>query len=237
MKNDYYISVVTPLFNNEATLNTVLVDINKVLSKLTSKFEILIIDDKSIDNSVKALKTLLNVYPSIRLLRHEKNLGIAKTYRELYREARYDHIILFSLDGEWEPKDIMTLLKTAEIKKADIVIGERVKRAYSPTRLFISKVYNLINTICFGVTTKDAGSIKYMHKRVIESVPIVSIGVFDEAERIIRAKKMGFTVASVPVHHYPSKKTKALWVKPKLVFEALFDCVRVFISLKTQTTP
>ena len=233
MRKNLPVSVISPVYNNTRTLEYVLGRIITVLSKHFKTYEIVLIDDASSDDSYTKIKHIIKNNKHIRLIQHKKNQGIAKTYRHLYREAEYEHIVLFSLDGEWEPNDIVRLFNAAQNKKADIVIGQRIKKAYSLTRLMVSEIYNIINKILFGVTTKDAGSIKYLRKKVT-NLPIISAGVFDEAERIIRAKKNGYTITSIPVSHYSSKKTTSFGVKPHLITQALYDCIRVYFSLQRQ---
>lgn len=231
MKDHYSISVVSPIYNNSKTINLVLHKIIKILVANYAKYEIILIDDASTDNSVALAQEFITRNKNICLLVHKTNQGIAKTYRELYALAKYNHIVLFSLDGEWEPEDIPSLFKKAILTNSDLVVGERKKKSYSLPRLFVSKTYNFLNSVFFGVATKDAGSIKYITKDLVKQIPIISHGVFDEAERIIRAKSLNYKISSVTVSHYPSKKTKSIKLNLKLIAEAILDCFRVYISL------
>lgn len=232
MKNsDWSVSVVSPVYNNRRTLEGVIARLNSLLQDFTKRYEILLIDDGSTDKSQDVVKTLQKQNKHIRFLSHKKNLGIAKTYRHLYKEAAFDHIVLFSLDSEWDPNNVIELLRVAQQTNSDMVIGQRTNKAYSKVRLFISETYNLLTKLLFGVITYDAGSIKYIHKKVITSIPIRSKGVFDEAERIIRAAHKGFHIHSVPVSHFASPKTKSFRVKWSLILQAIQDMCRVWIDI------
>lgn len=231
LKHHLPVSVVSPVFNNEKTIASVLDSLFDVVSRRTDIYQVLLIDDGSIDKS----KHILHTYKKqkhVTVLFHKKNRGIAYTYRELYKLAKYEHIVLFSLDNEWDTQDIGRLLDTAWENKSDIVIGKREKKQYSLPRLFVSRIYNILTKLCFGVTTYDAGSIKYIKKSVVSNIPIVSKGVFDEAERIIRAAKKGYKIDVIPVHHKASKKTKTLRINVALVNEAFVDLLRVFFSVR-----
>lgn len=229
--SDWSVSVVSPVYNNRRTLEGVISRLDLLLKDFTKQYEIVLIDDGSTDNSQDLVKTLQKQNRHIRFLSHKKNLGIAKTYRHLYKEALFDHIVLFSLDSEWDPEDVIKLLRAAYQTKSDIVIGQRTNKAYSTIRLFISETYNLLTKLLFGVNTYDAGSIKYLHKKIIKSIPIHSKGVFDEAERIIRAAHKGYNIHSIPVSHFASPKTKSLRVKWSLLLQAIQDMGRVWIDI------
>lgn len=230
MKNHVPVTVVSPVYNNEKTIQPVLDSLLELLSKKTDTYQVLLIDDASSDASKQILRTYKK-QKHCTMLFHKKNRGIAYTYRELYASAAYEHIVLFSLDNEWDTQDVGRLLDTAFKHNSDIVIGKREKKQYSLPRLFVSSVYNMLTTFCFGVMTYDAGSIKYIKKSVVTHIPIVSKGVFDEAERIIRASRKGYRIDVIPVSHKASKKTKTLRVNISLVFEACIDMVRVLFSL------
>lgn len=229
-KPTQFLSVVSPVYNNLSTMESVITKLTHVLSHTEYTYELLLIDDGSSDGSRELLRTLSSD-THIRVLFHETNQGIAKTYRHLYQEARYDHIVLFSLDGEWEENDVVRLADTANETQAHMVIGQRKKKAYSFGRWVVSTTYNVLTKVLFGVSTYDAGSIKYIHKEVINTVPIVSVGVFDEAERIIKAARKQYKIISIPVSHYGSKKTKAVGVKGSLLLLAVYDLFRVWVSL------
>ena len=79
-----------------------------------------------------------------------------------------------------------------------------------------------------GVPTYDAGSIKALKRELLEKIPIVSTGVFDEAERIIRATKMGYVIGSIPIRHLPTRKKKRAIPRTDLMLEALKDFYHVY---------
>lgn len=224
-KSFHSVSVVSPIYNNRRTLLPIISSLNSLLSSNVSQYEILLIDDGSTDGSQDILQKKISAYAHVRILYHKENLGIAKTYRHLYKEAKYSNIILFSVDGEWDIHDVIALLEKAKKSNADIVIGERKKKAYSFGRWFISTCYNSMTSLLFGVKTYDAGSIKYVNKKVIYTITIRSRGVFDEAERIIKAAKVGYVITSIPVAHLGSKKTKSFGVKRTLLIEAISDLI------------
>lgn len=224
------VSVVSPIYNDMRSMPRVLARLEKEIASHFSRWEILLIDDKSTDASRAWITNFVRGKKHIRLLLHQKNEGIARTYRELYQKAANDIVVLFSLDGQWNPADAVRLAQTLIEKNLDIVVGVRAKKSYTPWRSMVSFLYNALTRVFFGCATKDAGSIKAMKKSVIRKIPIISAGVFDEAERLIRAKHMGFRIGFIDVAHIATKKIKS-GIGLAHVFEAVVDVVRVRIQL------
>lgn len=222
-----FVSVVSPIFNDARTIPQIVPELVSGLRASFKKSECVMIDDASSDASSAWVTSYIKKHHTIRFFTHPVNQGIAKTYRELYRRATGDIVVLFSMDGAWDPKDAIRLAQELEKGRFDIVIGVRKHKQYTLWRKIISVIYNRMTYVLFGVKTADAGSIKAMRRKVVETIPIISHGVFDEAERIIRAKKAGYRIGYLAVSH------RAIGVKQKgirlsHVHEAVIDAARVF---------
>ena len=217
------VSLVIPLFNNEKTAIAQLDTCNNILKKICDEYEIIVCEDKSTDSSAKLLKDNFQKNKNFSLIFHRQNLGIAKTIRELYKKAHYDYVVLFSVDGDWNPQDIQRLLRAAKKKHADIVIGKRTYTEYSLYRKIISFFYNFLPLLLFQIQTIDAGSIKVIKKEIIQKTPIISKGVFSDAEIIIRTIKKGKRVISIPIHFSKKENEKGSGGKMLLVLQSLRD--------------
>ncbi len=230
MKKIADISIVSPIYNDTRTLRQVLTTVNTLLSKRTSSYEIICIDDASTDDSVRIAKVCEKHMKHLKVFTHDTNQGIAKTYRELYKRANGKRVVLFSMDGEWNPNDVLRLLDEQNKTGKDIIIGCRMQKQYTPWRGLVSYMYNFLMNHLFGVQTRDAGSIKVFKKKVL-SLPILSNGVFDEAERLLRASRAGYTIGYLPIDHYKKIKRKR-GIRMSHVIEALFDMIRVYRTLR-----
>ena len=225
------ISIVTPAYNDERTVLPVLSQLEKLLKRSGRIYEIVIVDDKSTDNTVKLLKWYRNRHRNVRVYYHPKNLGIAKTYRELYQRARYPIVVLFSLDGEWAPVDCLRLVRKLEEGNYTMVIGWRRKKAYRWGRIVVSFFYNNLVRLLFGVPSYDAGSIKAIEKNLLASIPIQSRGVFDEAERIIRSYRAGYRIGVLPVRHRAIVHKRRFFTRINLLIEAIGDMLSVMKNI------
>jgi len=230
MNKELSVSIVTPIHNEEDSALNVLRQLEMLASKHFRRHEIVIIDDASTDNSLHLVRNYCKKHPHIRLSTHATNQGIAKTYRELYKKAKYDIIVLFSLGGEWDPHDTVSLVNQLTTTKADMVIGVRKNKSYTLPRKIVSFLYNRLTYMVFQTPTYDAGSIKAMTRRVIK-LPIISKGVFDEAERIIRASKRGYRITTIPVSHKQTRKQISSWPNYYHISQAVIDMIRCYSTL------
>jgi glycosyltransferase involved in cell wall biosynthesis len=225
------VSLVAPIYNDVHSMPTVLPELSSLLSRHCKKWEILLIDDGSSDGSVSWIKRYANKNSHMRVLYHSKNRGIARTYRELYQKATYDSVVLFSLDGAWDPADAILLASTLSYGSYDAVVGVRRQKQYAFWRWMVSTLYNALTVGLFGVRTRDAGSIKAIRKKVVYRIPIISKGVFDEAERIIRAHRLGYRIGFVDIHHRPARK-KLRGIRLFHVYQAIGDMIKVFLDVR-----
>lgn len=221
------VSLVIPAYNNAETLAQQITQCHTILTTLTPKFEILVCNDGSTDNSVGVLQNLQQRFREIRTLTHPVNLGIAPSIRELYTRARYDYIALFSADGDWNPRDIERLLTVAWQRKVALVIGKRKRKEYTVYRAIVSFLYNFLPTLLFGVSTHDAGSIKVIRRSLIQNITLISKSPFFEAELIIKAVKLGYTLATCPVSYHKRDRRKGLGGKFPVVAASFWDAVRL----------
>jgi glycosyltransferase involved in cell wall biosynthesis len=225
------VSVVIPLYNNEKTALPQLDLCLKLLKSNLRLFEILIINDASTDSSERILKRFCAQHKETKYYNHKINKGISETIYELYGKAKSDYVLLFSVDGEWDPYDIVRLIKYIYGKRADIVIGKRDKHCYTPYRKFISFLYNLMPVILFGIKTIDAGSIKVFKKEIFQDETIRSRSLFFEAEMIIKAAAKNKIILSLPVTYKRDKKDSGTAAKWANVFGSLKDLLCLRFSL------
>jgi glycosyltransferase involved in cell wall biosynthesis len=222
------VTICVPAYNEASTIRQVVMEANATLDQISLPGEILVIDDCSTDDTWQILCAAQRTLPRLRLQRHPSNQGIASTFAELYRWARYELVFLNSADGQWKMNSLLALLPLAD--RYDIVIARRPVKHYGLGRRIVSWLFNALPTILFAARTHDAGSIKLV-RRAVYDMPIISRGVFGEAERIIRAQRRGLRIGVRDVEHFPRTSGKALGAKPRLVYEAAMDLLRCWIDI------
>lgn len=225
------ISLVVPVYNSERTSKNQLEKCVKILEKYSKKFEILIADDASTDNTYDVLVQNFSKDKRIKIIKNLKNLGIAGNIQKLYKLAKNDYIIFYSIDGDWNPIDLEKLIINVLINDSDITIGLRKnKGGYSTYRKILSNFHNKLPKILFGVETHDAGSIKIIKKSIFKKYKIKSKSVFFDAEFIIRATKDNRKISTIPVNYKKPINTKGAAGKISVVMPSLRDIISLKLS-------
>lgn len=224
------VSVIIPAFNEEKTLRDVVEKAMRALSKACEDHEIVIMDDGSSDATARIADDLAAAHPAIvRSLRHPKNEGIAATFADLQRAATKDFVFDVSGDGQIDPavfEKIAPLLRTH-----DIVVCKRTNKGYSPLRTIVSYAYRALPETLFGTRLYDPGCAKCIRRELIHKIPLRSTGVFREAERLIRADRLGYVIGSVDIRAIPRPHGKALGARLPLVVESLKDLAALWLRL------
>jgi glycosyltransferase involved in cell wall biosynthesis len=149
------LSIIIPCYNEEKTIIPLLISINKVQLTDGIEKEILIIDDKSSDNSI----SIINKYNEendnkIKLLINEKNCGKGYSIRKGINECNGDYIIIQDADLEYSPSEYNKLLGPILNNFADVVYGSRFKGG-DPHRVlfFWHSIGNKILTFLSNIST------------------------------------------------------------------------------------
>jgi glycosyltransferase involved in cell wall biosynthesis len=222
------LSIVMPVYNEELSIEPVIVEHVQVLKKLAHAvpdWEIVCVDDGSQDRTAAILHELQKRIHRLRVIRQE-NQGIYGALSRCYQEARGSHIFATGSDGQWPAENLESLLDSA-LSGAELVVGVRSNKreVYSPIRHFISVAFNLLAQVLFGEHVEDAGSHK-LGVREIFLYPLISQSVFVEAERIIVAQRLGRRVEFLPIHFLPRKGGKASGASWKNVRASIADLLR-----------
>jgi glycosyltransferase involved in cell wall biosynthesis len=224
------VSVCFPAYNEEQTLRAVLEDARQFLASSGIDYEILICDDGSTDATPTIIRDVAEGDARIRAWSHERNQGIFVTFEDLYARATKEFVFLNSTDEQWDTRILLDLLPMTA--SADVVIASRRNKHYTPVRRVISWAFNGLPTLLFGVRTYDAGAVKIMRREIITRFALISRSPFSEAERLIRAARLGYRIAEYPVDTRPRRTGQGSGTNWSLVRGSVRDFMRVWIALR-----
>lgn len=112
------ISIVLPSYNEELALERVVSEIRQVMDDLGAKYEILVVDDGSVDKTAEVAKTL-----PVRLVRHRRNYGVGRARKTGIIHAHGEIVVMTDADGTYPAKSIPEVLRLLQWN--DMVIGAR----------------------------------------------------------------------------------------------------------------
>ncbi len=226
------ISFFCPAYLDEKNIGDVVRSAAKVLESVSNSYEIIIIDDKSPDNTGKVADELAKELKNVRVIHHIKNLGCGASIKTGFEEARNDIIIYTDGDNQYDMNDIPKLLSF--ITDYDIVVGFRKNRADSNYRKIQSKIYNFLINHLFGVNFIDINcSLKVFRREIIKQIKIESKSGFIDAEIMIKSLKRGAKIKQVEVKHKRRMHGIAGGGSPKTIFKILIEMIKFHQKLKS----
>jgi len=196
MTNTPLVSVVVPLFNEEASMPILQSELRAALADLDH--EIIFVDDGSIDRTVEQIENAANV----RVIRFAKNAGQSAAIYAGLQAACGATAVLIDGDLQNDPADIPKLL--AEISRgADLVCGYRAQRKDTLVKRLTSRVANFVRSRFTKDGVRDTGcTLKAMRRECIGAlVPFKGMHRFIPA--LIRAA--GYRLVEIPVNHRPRR--------------------------------
>ena len=201
---DEYLSIVIPAFNESDNLAAVVQESLDVLQGLTQRFEIIVVDDCSTDDSWDKLQALAQEIPQLRPIRNEKNLGCHPSSLIGYQAAQGEYLYFSPADRQIPAAEISKFVAKAKTG-CDVVYSWRQKRADPPHRLWISGCYNMLLRLFFGIRVHDVDSSELLTRRAVESLlpKVRSDSAFITVELLMEASRQGLAIGEVVIEHRP----------------------------------
>jgi dolichol-phosphate mannosyltransferase len=192
------LSVVVPLLNEEATLETLYRELAAALAG--TAWEVVFVDDGSTDGSYRELVRLHAAHLNVRVARLRRNFGKAAALAAGIDVACGEIVVTIDADLQDDPAEIPSLLAKLD-EGYDVVSGWKCDRHDPFLRRFVSRIYNTATRIATGVKLHDMNcGLKAYRSEVFEHVRL-----YGERHRFVPvlAHHLGFSVAELPVNHRP----------------------------------
>ncbi|HVW00283.1 MAG TPA: glycosyltransferase family 2 protein [Planctomycetaceae bacterium] len=192
-------SVILPAHNEAENLPQVVAEIDLALQPLGRRYEIIVVDDGSSDDTPQVLRSLSAEHPELRSLRFNRNFGQSAGVDAGFRAARGDIFVLLDADGQNPPSEIPKLL--AALDDADMVCGWRRVRHDSWVKIVFSKFANLVRRSILSEAIHDTGcSLKAFRRESVERLKLFH-GMHRYLPALVRME--GWRVREIEVAHRP----------------------------------
>lgn len=217
------LSVIIPVYNEEATIEKVIRRVKQANPKLD--IEILVVDDGSTDQTAEKVRAM--VQPGLILLEQGVNRGKGAAIRTALERATGDVTVIQDADLEYDPYDYPLLLKPME-SGASIVYGSRLlnkKNARAGWSYYLGgRLLSFVANQLYGLSITDEPTCyKVFTTSILREMKLECEGFEFCPEVTAKAALMGHQIVEVPISYYPrtekeGKKIRwrdglvALWV-------------------------
>jgi dolichol-phosphate mannosyltransferase len=214
------LSLVIPAYNEEAGIRQAVAEADEALARVSSAYEILVVDDGSSDGTAAAVAEEAQTRPAVRLLRHPTNRGYGAALRTGFEAARFERVAFTDADCQFHLDDLAALLPLTEAHA--VAAGYRVGRQDPPRRRFVSWGYNTAVRALLGTRVRDVDcALKVFRREALAALLPESSGFFANTEMLARARQLGYRVAEAGVRHRPrlrgSSKVSVLRDVPRVL--------------------
>jgi undecaprenyl-phosphate 4-deoxy-4-formamido-L-arabinose transferase len=166
MDKEAMISLVIPVFNEEANLSRLIERLRSTMQKNGKSYEIIFVDDGSRDNTLSILKSFL-IYPEVKVVELTRNYGQHAAIFSGFSVVRGDIVITLDADLQNPPEEIPNLVKVMEEGDYDVVGTIRMERKDSFFRTLPSRMINVIARKITNVNLSDWGCMLRAYRRNI----------------------------------------------------------------------
>lgn len=220
------LSIFFPCYNEEKNIGTLLGNILNFIPTIASDYEVIVVDDGSVDRTVEIAQKFAQENPQIKIVKHGENRGYGAALRTGFENCEKDYIFFTDGDNQFDIREITKLIPY--IKNYDIVAGFRMKRQDNFIRKINEFSFNRLIRILFGFKVRDLNcAFKIYKKEVVRNLTLRSNWGFINSEFLIRAVKKGFTIKEVGVTHYPRQWGVQSGASLKVVLGSLKEVFRL----------
>jgi glycosyltransferase involved in cell wall biosynthesis len=191
------ISVLVPAKDEAENLPLFMEQAKAAFAAQPYRYEVVVIDDGSVDDSWSVLQRLATEYSFLHPVRHGVRRGIADALRTGYIHSLGSVLVFYPADLQYKPEDIPRLVAPILEGKSDMVTGYKEGKY---EKAFVSGIYNRLSRSLFKVPVRDLNSVKAYRREVMDTLPNRPDW---HRYMIVMAAADGFSVSEVPVPLYP----------------------------------
>jgi glycosyltransferase involved in cell wall biosynthesis len=208
------LSIIIPVYNEEKTIAKVLNRVN-VLSIPNVSKEVHVIDDGSTDGTPRKIREFIKKFPDvIQHHVHDRNKGKGAAVRTGIRHAKGHYIIIQDADLEYNPENIVDLVKAIKNPKVDVIFGTRLNRMphlkeeERTFRFFLhywgNKFLSLVTSVLYGKWITDMETCyKLFPRKLVKNMTLQARGFELEPELTAKLMKMKVRYVEIPITTTP----------------------------------
>lgn len=200
------ISFIIPAKDEEKTISVLWSQISTEMKKLRKSYEVIFVDDGSVDSTFNEIRKLQKKYKQIKVIKHRGNFGKSIALQSGFDTSHGEIVITMDADLQDNPKEISRFIKKIE-EGYDLVSGWKKRRFDPPTKTIPSKIGNWLTRKLTGIKIHDLNcGFKAYKKKVI-----ADLHLYGELYKFIPVlvAHQNFKVTEIVVAHKPRKFGKS----------------------------
>lgn len=210
-QNTIELSLAAPAFNEGSNIQSIIeswINFLKTQPYIT-KFEIVICNDGSQDNTKEVLESLAKKFPEVRPLHFKTNQGAAAALAYAITATQYEWVLLLDSDGQFPIENLTAMWTNIQAQHAQAALGIRQKQDHIYARLG-SKLSSVICNLVHGSKIKDFNSaFKLIDGKLLRSLSLEAKGMNYSTEITSRLLEKKAVIVEVDINHCQRKMGKS----------------------------
>jgi glycosyltransferase involved in cell wall biosynthesis len=225
------VTLLIPAYNEKDNVRILFETIDKFIKSNKLEWEVVFIDDGSVDGTFDEVKLVADKYPYVKLVRHSINKGVTEALMSGAKVASNDILVFFPADLQYSLDDVFKMVEKIENEGYDLVTGWKVGNY---EKKFVSNVYNWLSRKLFNLPVHDLNSIKVFKKKLIFEIPMRR----DWHRYIVPlAYNRGFKITEIKVRLYPRKYGSSKFKGLSRILIGFFDLLSVKFQMSFTRKP
>jgi glycosyltransferase involved in cell wall biosynthesis len=225
------LSVFFPAYNDSGTIASLVIAARQAARRLTSDFEIIIVNDGSADSTAQIADELARTYPEVKVIHHSRNRGYGGALRSGFEAATRELIFYTDGDAQYDPAEL-TVLWQAFDDRVDLVNGYKISRSDPLHRVVIGRIYHHTVKLLFGLRVRDVDcDFRLLRRSIFTEVTLEKTSGVICLEMMKKIQDAGFRIAEVPVHHYHRAYGKSQFFNFRRLFKTAVDVAKLWFLL------
>lgn len=165
------LSLVIPIFNEECVIDELVSRSVAAMERITSEYEIIVVDDGSTDSSLALLLNFQKTNSKLKILSLSRNFGHQAAFTAGLDHATGDIIAMMDGDLQDPPELFEAMYKKIKEEGFDIVSGKRNRRIGKGSRVFYTFLFHLLFKKLAGIKNmENTGNFSMMKRNALEAL-------------------------------------------------------------------
>jgi glycosyltransferase involved in cell wall biosynthesis len=228
--------VFFPAYNDSGTIASLVITALQTAQTLTDDFEIIIVNDGSVDATAQIANELARTYTHVKVVHHHGNRGYGGALRTGFETATRDRIFYTDGDAQYDPAE-MARLWDAFADDVDLVNGYKISRSDPLHRVVIGRIYHHTVRLLFGLRVRDVDcDFRLLRRSIFDSVRLEKDSGVICLEMMKKIQDAGFTIVEVPVHHYHRAYGRSQFFNFPRIYRTGVDVMKLWLALVVRGT-
>jgi glycosyltransferase involved in cell wall biosynthesis len=225
------LSIFFPAYNDSGTIASLVISARATAQKLTSDFEVIVVNDGSADHTAEIVDELARTYPEVRVIHHPKNRGYGGALRSGFAGSTKDFVFYTDGDAQYDPAEL-ELLWPRMVDGVDVVNGYKISRSDPMHRIIIGRVYHHTVKLLFGLKVRDVDcDFRLLRRSVFDRISLEHNSGVICLELMKKLTDAGCVIAEVPVHHYHRAFGKSQFFNFPRLWHTAQDVLKLWVKL------